>query len=795
MKHAAFHSFHWLVRVLILGALALTAAPLHADVPGFQNLSHLQGNSFAMLPVQAQAAISQVIGRDQGSYHAVRTATGWRFNNPTHQLGATFDADGATVQHANTAWSFGLRAWGYGNTRFGVEAQTPRAVQNRIEYARGALTEWYVNGLLGIQQGFTVQASVISHQLPVISHQSPVSELTLEFDLPSDLNVEIAVDRRSLTLWRGKEMALRFTGLTAYDARGSALRARLEVARKNEKDESSALRVRVDTRGAQYPIVIDPFVQRAKLVAADGAANDWFGSAVAISGDTVVVGAYGDDIASAAGQGSAYVFVKPGGGWSDMAQSAKLVASDGAAGDLFGLSVAISGDTVVVGAISDDVGSNADQGSAYVFVKPNGGWVGTLPQAAKLTASDGTAYDDFGSAVGISGETIVVGARSDTDRDEVQGSAYVFVKPGSGWGGYLNETAKLLASDGTVNDYFGAAVAISGDTVVVGVSGDDIASNADQGSAYIFVKPVVGWNGYLNETAKLAAADGAAVDTFGRSVAINGATVVVGADYDDIGGNPDQGSAYIFTEPGGGWSGSLSQTAKLTSSDGAASDNFGGAVGVSGDMVVVGAGYDDLGGNTNQGSVYAFVKPGGGWTDMTETSKFNALDGAAFDIFGAAVSISGDVVVVGANFDDVGSNKDQGSAYVFANGTATPTPTPASTATSTPTATHTPTATATTPNDCSARPAKPQLVAPAPNAVVTKSKVPLVWGDVTCETLYKVFVKDAATNKRVYKNTLDVDMTRVRSTVLARSKTYKWFVEACNTAGCTKSAVWKFFKP
>src|SRR5207245_1665203 len=145
--------------------------------------------------------------------------------------------------------------------------------------------------------------------------------------------------------------------------------------------------------------------ETAKLTASDGAAGDQFGGAVAISGDTVVVGACADDIGANSNQGSAYVFVKPGAGWSTMTETAKLTASDGAAGDQFGGAVAISGDTVVVGASADDIGANSNQGSAYVFVKPGAGW-STMTETAKLTASDGAAGDEFGGAVAISGDTV-----------------------------------------------------------------------------------------------------------------------------------------------------------------------------------------------------------------------------------------------------------------------------------------------------------------------------------------------------------------------------------------------------
>jgi hypothetical protein len=404
--------------------------------------------------------------------------------------------------------------------------------------------------------------------------------------------------------------------------------------------------------GAQYPITIDPWIQQAKLTASDGGFNDQFGASVSISGDTIVVGARYDD------SYSAYVFEKPGGGWSDMTQTAKLTASDGASNDQFGHSVAISGDTVVVGARAHD----GFKGSAYIFEKPGGGW-SDMTQTAKLTASDGAPSDVFGHSVAISGDTVVVGADGDNVTYVDQGSAYVFEKPVAGWSD-MTQTAKLTASDGTAYDEFGVFVVVSGDTVVVGADGDNV-TYMDQGSAYVFEKPVAGWSD-MTQTAKLTASDGAQDDYFGNSVAISEDTVVVGAYGVDKTINEvtyfDVGQSYVFDKPVGGWS-DMTQTAKLTASDGAAIDDFGYSVAISGNNVVVGAwGYDDNG-LSSSGSAYVFEKPGTGWSDMTQTAKLTASDGAAYDWFGYSVAISGDTLVVGAHGDD--NYGASGSAYVF----------------------------------------------------------------------------------------------------------------------------------
>jgi len=204
----------------------------------------------------------------------------------------------------------------------------------------------------------------------------------------------------------------------------------------------------------------------------------------------------------------------PGGAYEQIA----LTASDGATNDLFGFSVAVDGDTAVVGAYDDEV-TFPNQGSAYVFIRSGSTWT----QQGKLTASDGAALDSFGTSVAIFGDSIVVGTSGNP------GSAYVFTRSGGTW----TEQQKLTASDGAAGDYFAYSVAISGDTVVAGASYDDIGANSEQGSAYVFTRSGSTWT----EQQKLTASDGAAGDFFGYSVAIAGDTIVVAASDDDIGSN------------------------------------------------------------------------------------------------------------------------------------------------------------------------------------------------------------------------------------------------------------------
>ncbi|MFN8816264.1 MAG: FG-GAP repeat protein [bacterium] len=386
----------------------------------------------------------------------------------------------------------------------------------------------------------------------------------------------------------------------------------------------------------------------ATLTATGGAANDNFGSSVALSGDTALVGANTDDLGANFAQGSAYVFTRSGSTWT---QQAQLTATDGAGGDQFGSSVALSGDTALVGARFDDVGANFDQGSAYIFTRSGTTWT----QQAQLTATDGAANDLFGFSVALgggAGDTALVGAHSDdVGANFDQGSAYVFTRSGTTW----TQQAQLTATDGAASDNLGVSVALSGDTALVGAYADDVGVNVAQGSAYIFTRSGTTWT----QQAQLTATGGAAGDSFGVSVALSGDTALVAAYFDDVGVNFAQGSAYIFTRSGTTWT----QQAQLTATDGAASDNLGVSVALSGDTALLGANFDNVGANTDQGSAWVFSRIGTKW--IGPDLQLLASNGAANDNFGISVALSGDTALVGAYVDDVGANANQGSAYVF----------------------------------------------------------------------------------------------------------------------------------
>ena len=356
-----------------------------------------------------------------------------------------------------------------------------------------------------------------------------------------------------------------------------------------------------------------------------------------IDGDTIIAGAP-SDFSKGTDSGAAVVFTRADGLWTEQA---KLVGDDTGPGDLLGQVVGVSSNTVVLGAVGDTpVGT--DSGAAYVFVRIEGIWT----QEAKLIANDAGAGDQFGWSAAISGDTIIIGAPKDTPTGIDSGSAYVFIREDGTW----TEQAKLTGSTKALNSMFGWSVAIDGDTVAVGALGySSNASNA--GAAYIFTRT----SGVWSEQANLTASDAATNHNFGRSVALSGETLAVGAPGHDAKG-ANTGAVYAFLRNDGIWT----QQAKLTASDGSTTDNFGWSVSVSGDTVVAGA-FGDIAKGLDAGSVYVYTRTGTSWA---EQANLTATGAAVGHKLGTSVSLSGNDLVAGAP-GDFQKGTDTGAAHVF----------------------------------------------------------------------------------------------------------------------------------
>jgi hypothetical protein len=398
--------------------------------------------------------------------------------------------------------------------------------------------------------------------------------------------------------------------------------------------------------------------QQAQLLASDGVANDNFGgggsaveTAVALSGNTAIVGAW--RAPNQNDRGGAYVYVRSGTTWS---QQQMLLPADAANSYRIGYSVAIDGETAVVSAPRHTVGSKLNQGVVYIFVRSGTTWT----QQQQFTSSDGAQSDEFGSAVAIKGDTVLVGA---WNNNSSRGATYVFTRSGTTW----TQQQKLTASDIVVGDQFGAAVALTADTAVIG-SRQDLGCGTctvGPGAAYVFARSGSTWP----QQQKLTAGDGANGDAFASAVAIDRDTIAVGAYRNDESPTvPDRGAVYVFVRSGATWS--LQQ--KLRGSNGNTlpsgngGDNlFGQAVAVGGNTIVAGATGWTQSPDNHRGKVFVFDRSGTAWT---EVEGFQPPNTVLNTDFGAGVAISGDAFVASAPGDTIGSNSAQGDAFVYATG-------------------------------------------------------------------------------------------------------------------------------
>ncbi len=379
---------------------------------------------------------------------------------------------------------------------------------------------------------------------------------------------------------------------------------------------------------------------RDRIAADEANADDRFGEAVAIQHERAVIGAYGDSVYGTR-SGAAYVFEIENGTWM---QAARLAAPDGAAHSDFGASVAMDGERVLVGSPGHGP-QGTGHGEAYVFDRqPDASW----SNSARLIAADGAFDDRFGHAVALEGDRALVGAYAKNAPDNDTGAAYLFERqPDNTW----QQVAQLVAPDGDELDWFGYAVALSGNRAVVGAWRDDDQGDAS-GAAYVFEQQP---GGQWLMASKLLAADGDEGDNFGKSVALAGDAALVGAPRDQDAGQ-QSGAAYLFARRADGqWQ----QQTKLTATDGDAGDEFGYAVALSGNRALVGARGDDHA-EADAGSAYLFEQqPDGTWRTSAKLTAPRAGDG---DGFGVSVSVRDDALIIGADKDDL-RGENAGAAY------------------------------------------------------------------------------------------------------------------------------------
>jgi len=649
---------------------------------------------------------------EAGCHKAFEVDGGYQARNPGQRWLTKFDGRGFLVQPDDGDWSWGLQlqAFGFeGAMQVVGAAAEASAEENRVKYDWNAdVQEWYVNDARGLEHGYTLLNRPVKGD-------DEASHLVFDLSVRGSLKAELLDDGSGVRFVDEQGIvALTYASLHVFDADGVAQAATFVGG-------ETRVRISITESGARYPLTIDPIAQQAYLKASNADVVDFFGGSVAISGGLVVVGAPHEDSNatgvngnqsdnSAPQSGAAYIFERVGGVWT---QQAYLKASNTDPADLFGSSVAISGELVVVGAYaerSNATGVNGNgsdnsavySGAAYIFERVGGVW----SQQAYLKASNSDDSDLFGSSVAISGELVVVGAhQEDSNSTGVNGNqsvrgayssgaAYIFERTSGIW----SQQAYLKASNTDPGDQFGSSVAVSGELVVVGAwleSGGARGVNVDEtgnnrtasGAAYIFERA----SGVWSQQAYLKASNADVDDNFGASVAISEELVVVGAWHEcsnatGVDGSQNNnsavnsGAAYIFERVFGVWS----QKAYLKASNTDVDDEFGLSIAVSDERVIVGAWQESsnasgVDGNESDdsaaqsGAAYLFERVGGIWSQMAYLKASNT---GASDRFGRAVAITGELAIVGAyaessNATGINGNESDnsaaasGAAYIF----------------------------------------------------------------------------------------------------------------------------------
>ncbi|MDQ4120241.1 MAG: FG-GAP-like repeat-containing protein [Acidobacteriota bacterium] len=563
----------------------------------------------------------------------------YRATNYAHDLSALFTSKGINLsakkgaEEHQSIWQ--LESIGIGEYQATVSEGFVSTKGQRVEIVRQELgvTEWYENKPEGLEHGFTLSGRPLS---PAATGETDALRLVIA--VSGELTARASKNKEAIELIGsdGQEV-MQYSGLRVWDAKGQKLQAKMEVV-------ENRIWLEVQDQNAFYPVTIDPtFVQRSKLSASDATTNNLFGASLAMSGDTIIVGAPNTTIGENYAQGAAYVFVRHGTGW---VEQAKLVASDGRRGDSFGVSVALSGSIAIIGAYGVDLMPGCqilcDEGAAYVFSRNGTTWT----QVQKVISIDPIPLERFGYNVEIENGTAFISEHlADIGEYSDRGWVNVYQQNGNAF-----SLQQRLTTDTPELWGFGVGMDFQDDTFVASAMGNNTG-----GVVYVFVRSGTGWI----QQQRLQASDPEPANHFGKSVSVSGNLLVVGDYFDDIGGKANQGSAYIFTRSGNLWS----QRQKLTAGGGRAGDKFGNAVGASGNTVVVGAIGERIGTNDFQGAAYVYLYNGASWT---MDQKLVAADGVEDSLFGDSVLVAPDTIIVGAyNSASPSSAGEAGAAYIF----------------------------------------------------------------------------------------------------------------------------------
>jgi IPT/TIG domain/FG-GAP repeat len=598
-----------------------------------------QTGRLSSLAPSARALLSSAIGAGDGAYRLAPAADGFQAHNPAQHLSVAFDPTGASLRSHGLSVGLSLHAAGYGSSLGAVAAARPqRSAANRVLYSRPAIDEWYANGPLGVEQGFT-----IAHPL----RPGAAGVLALSIVISGDVQLALAPGGRSLELHSPSGGALAYGDLSASDANGHTLHSWMTV-------DGHQVLLHVDSTGASFPITVDPLIEaepEAALAPAAGevGAGGRFGLSVALSGDgnTALVGAPAED----GGDGAAWVFTRTASGWAQQGPKLSIPEAGGenvgcsheadeeegeegeetgpeSRGCRFGQRVSLSADgsIAVIGAPCEDAG----EGVAWIFTRSGSTWSPT----SELTSPEPGVKRRFGAAVSVSGDgsTVIVGA------PRLRGRAWLFTRSGSTW---VAQSPALSGAGEEGEGFFGHSVALStgGETALVGAPGN----SSDRGAVWAFKRTGTGWE----QEGSMLTGDGETPGgRFGSSLALSGdaGTALIGARRDDDG----SGAAWAFANSGSTWS---EQGPMLAGSE--AGEEFGYSVALSSDGEKALIGAADADGDRGEASV--FERSGSTWNEAqtklgggsSETS--NAHFGSS-----AALSSDGKAMLLGGRFEEKG---------------------------------------------------------------------------------------------------------------------------------------------
>jgi hypothetical protein len=597
------------------------------------------------LPSAADDAVSATLGASIPAYAISPLHAGFQAAGPAQHLQVRFYRSHVSLSAGAVHVGLGLRALGFGDSLVAVGAASPRAAANRVIYPHSGLSEWYLNGPLGLEQGFTLARS------PARLASGP---LTLSLALSTNARGRLAPGGRSITFARAGADTLSYGGLTATDATGRLLHSWLEL-------RGGRVLLRLDARGARYPLRIDPmFAQREGLGVAGESGEGQLGISVALSADgsTALVGAPRDNN----GQGAAWVFTRSGAGWSQQGPKLTVGAEGGSQGGeeqcaeeageepgecAFGASVALSADgsTALVG----DPSAASRRGTAWVFTRSGSSW----GESAMLTGDQASGGGRFGTSVALSadGATALIG---DPSASEQEGRAWVFTRSGSGW---ATEGEPLADPSAARLDFFGRSVALSGDglTALVGAPG----ASEGVGAAWVFARSGSTWT---QQGARLTGGEEGGEGRFGFSVALSadGTTALIGGRHDGEG----VGAAWVFAPSGSAW---IQQGSKLTAAGESGPGSFGWSVALSADgtTALIGAPHE----NHYLGVARVFTRAGSVWAEQPEQLVGTATSGT----FAYSVALSGNgIALVGVPRE---SHK-AGAVWAFSTPSTPPPPPP-----------------------------------------------------------------------------------------------------------------------